>query len=119
MIYPIRFLHESIQCSPDKVVAYVSKLENLPKWAAGVGELGDVEVKFAAANPFGVVDHDVRVGSDTFHNPMRVIPNGDGSEIVFALYRLPSMSDADFERDAESILRDFRKLKEILESGAF
>ena len=34
----------------------------------------------------GVLDHDVTLPSgETVHNPMRVIPDGDGCEVVFTL----------------------------------
>ena len=48
--------------------------------------------------------------------PMRVIPNGSGCELVFALFRLPDMSDEEFAADAEWVMRDLNSLKNLLES---
>jgi hypothetical protein len=46
---------------------------------------------------------------------MRVIPDGDGCEVVFTLRRQPGMTDADFSRDAGLVLADLRALKRLLE----
>jgi hypothetical protein len=46
---------------------------------------------------------------------MRVFPNNDGSEVVFTLYRRPEMTDQNFVEDAESVERDLKKLKSLLE----
>ena len=48
-------------------------------------ETGDdrVPVAFAGQNPFGVLDHQVTLPSgDVVHIAMRVIPDGDVSEVV-------------------------------------
>lgn len=110
---------------------FVSQPENLPKWAAGLsgsiekrGEewiaqspMGIVKIKFAPNNEFGVLDHDVTTPEGhVFHNPMRVITNNSGAEIIFTLFRLPAMSDREFENDAAQVLKDLKKLKSIFES---
>jgi hypothetical protein len=78
--------------------------------------LGRVKVRFAPANGFGVLDHDVTLESGTtFHNPMRVMPNGSGSEVVFVVFRRAGVSDAEFERDAGTVARDLEALKWLLE----
>ncbi|HLU47226.1 MAG TPA: SRPBCC family protein, partial [Planctomycetota bacterium] len=78
--------------------------------------MGPVRVAFAKPNDLGVMDHDVTLPTgEVYHNPFRVVPNGDGSEVVFTLYRLPTMSDQDFENDAAMVLADLRRLKALLE----
>jgi hypothetical protein len=54
---------------------------------------------------------------DVVYNPMRVIPNGDGCEVVFSLRRLPGMSSEDFERDAGLVQADLTRLKQVLEAA--
>ena len=49
------------------------------------------------------------------HNPVRVFPNNDGSELIFTLYRRPDVSDQEFAEDAKSVERDLAKLKILLE----
>lgn len=120
----------SILRPPDQVYAFASNPENLPKWASGLANgvrkegnewladspMGKIKIRFAEENEFGVLDHDVTLASgETFHNPMRVIANGEGSEIVFTLYRLPGVSDKAFAKDAAIIRKDLEKLKKVME----
>ena len=75
-----------------------------------------MKVKFAEKNKFGVLDHDVTLPSGVkVHNPMRVFPNNDGSELVFTLYRRPDVSDQEFAEDVQSVEKDLAKLKILLE----
>lgn len=120
-----------IHRSPDDVYAFASKPENLPCWAAGLassevrrdGEswvadapFGRVNIRFAEPNSFGVMDHDVELDSGVvFHNPMRVVANGVGSEFMFTLIRQDGMSDEQFATDTLAIAKDLRALKELLE----
>ena len=55
---------------------------------------------------------------ETIYNPMRVIPDGTGCEVVFTLRRLPGMSDEDFARDAGLVAADLARLTQVLESAA-
>ena len=116
---------------PSEVYAFASDPENLPRWAAGLARstvrpdgdawvadapFGKVRVKFAPRNSLGVMDHDVTTDSgETVHNPMRVVPNGVGSEFVFTLIRRPGMSDAEFASDMSAVARDLQTLKALLE----
>ena len=50
--------------------------------------MGRVTVAFAPPNPFGILDHRVTLPSgETVDNPMRVIPNADGCDVVFTVHR--------------------------------
>ncbi len=126
----VRHISVTIQRSPSDVYAFVSDPANLPLWAAGLsgsienvgGEwvadspMGKVKIRFAPRNELGVLDHDVVLETGaTFHNPMRVVANGEGSEVVFTLFRQPGMTDAAFASDASSVARDLGELKRLLE----
>jgi hypothetical protein len=64
-----------------------------------------------------VLDHRVTLPSgEAFYNPMRVVPDGNGCEVVFTLRRQVGMSDDDFERDAAAVRADLATLKHVLES---
>jgi len=52
----------------------------------------------------------------TFHNPMRVVANNDGSELIFTHYRQPDVSGQHFAEDGQVVQSDLNRLKEILES---
>ncbi len=117
----------------DEVYEFLSVPENFSKWAAGLGELrksgdewiavtpdGPMKVRFSKSNAFGVLDHWVSPTPETtIYIPMRVIRNGEGSELIFTLFRLPKMSDPKFAADAALVARDLQSVKDALEgSGA-
>jgi carbon monoxide dehydrogenase subunit G len=116
---------------PAEVYEFASDPRNLPQWAAGLARsevrkdgdewtadapFGKVRVRFAPRNSFGIMDHDVTLASGvTVHNPMRVVPNGDGSEFMFTLIRRPGMSDAQLAEDKAAVEKDLKTLKALLE----
>lgn len=125
-----RHLSVSISRPAEVVYDYVSNPENLPRWASGLagtielrdGEwisdspMGRITIRFAERNPFGVADHVVTIATgETFVNPMRVLPDGDGSELVFTLRRADGVTDEDYERDAATISGDLDEVRRILE----
>lgn len=125
-----RTLSVSIECPPRRVYDFVSNPENLTDWATAFcrsvrkseGEWivetpdGPMKIKFVGQNELGVLDHYVTVkrGAEIL-NPMRVVPNGSGSEIMFTLFQLPDMSKEKFVEDAGLVERDLRTLKKVLE----
>jgi hypothetical protein len=129
----VRHVSTSIDRPPGEVYRFVSNVDNLPKWATGLvgsgtvrdvngewivsgGTLGQVKVRFTEPNDLGVLDHDVVLESgETFHNPIRVIPNGAGSELVFSVFRQPDVSTEQFERDLHAVQKDLAILKGLLE----
>ncbi len=126
---PSRVLTVSIDRPVETVYAFAANPENLPRWAffESIARDGDrwlattrggtVSIRFVDDNPFGVLDHCVRVAPDVeIYVPSRVIRNGAGSEVMFTLFRLGEMTDESFEGDAQTVLRDLAKLKEVLES---
>lgn len=129
-MFASRTLHVSIGCPPGKVYEFASNPENLPKWAKGLGESvrkiddylvvdtpqGPVNVRFAAKNDLGVLDHYVTTAQGVeVYVPLRVIPNGSGSEVLFTLFRLPEMSEEKYAEDLKLVEQDLRTLKDILE----
>ena len=127
-----KHLSETIARSAAEVYEYASDPANLPEWASGLGSSaehvdglwfvdspdGRLTIVFAERNDYGILDHDVTLPSgETVHNPMRVIPDGDGCEVVFTLRRQPRMTDADFARDEGLVRADLRALKQLLERG--
>ena len=125
-----RTLNVTIACPPRKVYEFVSNPENLPRWAAGLGKSvrksgagwivdtpqGSVKIRFAEKNDFGVLDHYVKLSSGVeVYVPMRVVPNGSGSEVIFTLFKMPDMTDEQFAKDAGMVERDLKTLKSVLE----
>ncbi|MEX5710593.1 SRPBCC family protein [Parafrankia sp. FMc6] len=128
-----RALHISqpIERAPAAVAAFAGNPENLPLWAAGLSNgirleegrwvtdspMGTVEVSFTGPVQHGVLDHDVTLPDGTVvHNPLRVLRNSEGSEVVFTLYQLPGVADGHFDRDAALVRADLGRLRSLLES---
>jgi hypothetical protein len=121
----------TIECPAADVYAYASNPLNLPAWAAGLAHqdvqliddqwvvdspMGRVVVAFAPANDFGILDHDVTLPvGETVSNPMRVIPNADGCDVVFTVRRRPGMSATDFAADVNAVTADLAALRTLME----
>jgi hypothetical protein len=85
------------------------------EWVAQTPE-GPAKVRFSELNAYGVLDHWVEFPSgDTVHIPLRLLPNGDGCELVLTVFRRPGKSDAEFAADAEWVMRDLKAAKKLLE----
>jgi hypothetical protein len=123
-----------INAASARVYEFASNPSKLPLWAPSFcksvelveGEwvvqspAGRVVFTFVDPNKLGVLDHTVTLPTgEKLANPMRVIPNGDGSEIMLTLFQHPGMSDKQFQEDAEHVLSDLQALRRLLEpSGA-
>jgi hypothetical protein len=126
-----RTLSIAVNCAPAKVYAFVSNPENLPQWAGGLCKSvrrsnnewivetpqGPMKVRFVEKNDLGVLDHYVcpAPGIEVYV-PMRVVPNGVGSEVIFTIFRAPDMSDEKHAEDIGLVERDLQNLKQVLES---
>jgi hypothetical protein len=131
MMRSSRTLTISIKRPAEVVYAFLSNPENLPKWApgfcqsvrkAGEGWIaetaeGPLPFRFVARNPFGIVDHYVTTGPESeVFNPMRVLPKGPGSEVLFTLFRTEGMSEAKFREDQRLVEADLHRLQALLET---
>jgi len=131
MTYPAVHVSLAIDADPSTVIAFAGDPANLPQWAAGLSAgirregdrwvtdspMGAVEVRFTDAVDRGILDHDVVLPDGTVvHNPLRVLRNGDGSEVAFTLYRLPRTTDESFAQDAGMVRADLERLRRILEA---
>lgn len=125
-----KIVHISIDRGWKDVYDYASRPENMPLWASGLasgltrdgddwiaeGALGVARVRFAPRNDFGVIDHLVTLETDLqVHNSLRIVPNGDGCEVMFTLLRLPGMTEEQFAADGAHVMRDLKTLKELME----
>ena len=114
----------SIKSHPKKVYGFISNLENLPRWASSTfpsvkevnGEWvidtpnGQNKVRLAERNNFGILDHNVKLTSGVeVYVPMRVVKNGDGSEVMLTVFQTPEMTE-------ERICQRFKNSRERFES---
>jgi len=131
MIWPARHVTVSIRRPPSAVIAVAGDPAALPSWAGGLADgirrvgdrwladspMGDVEVAFVGPVELGVLDHDVTLpDGEVVHNPLRVLRNADGSEVVFTVFQRPGMTDEAFDRDAAAVATDLERLRALLES---
>ena len=127
-----RTLSASIDCPPGRVYEFVANPENLPRWATAfcrsvrrseAGWIvetpdGPVGIRFVAPNELGVLDHYVSLAPGVeILNPMRVVPNGAGSELIFTLFQLPGTSEERLAEDVKLVERDLRTLRHVLEGS--
>lgn len=129
---PARSLHIGVHIARPwrAVYEFAAAPANLAAWASGLGStfeivggrliadspMGRIAVTFTPRNELGVLDHDVTLPSgEIVHNPMRVMPDGDGCEVLFTVRRQPGMTDEQFARDAETVRRDLETLKRLLD----
>ncbi len=131
MVFDTVHISTSIERPADDVYAYASNPRNLSSWANGLAHrdaefvddvwvidspMGRVTVQFAPPNQFGILDHDVTLPSgEVVANPMRVIPNGDGCDVLFTVRRRAGVDEADFSADAEAVAADLATLRSLMQ----
>ncbi len=124
-------LSVSIRRDPQEIYQFVVNPENLPTWASAFCQAirrtdsgwiiettgGDLTLRFVGENTLGVADHYL-LGEPgvEIYVPMRIVPNGSGSEVLITLFRQPGISGPEFGQDVGSVTRDLRRLKDVLET---
>ncbi|MGD8194505.1 SRPBCC family protein [Herbiconiux sp. P18] len=130
MTWPATHLSISVHRPTAEVAAFAGDPANLALWAAGLGgglreedgrwfaELGGgtVEVRFTGPTDAGVLDHEVLLPDGTVVlNPLRVLANDAGSEVVFTLFQRDGVTTEQLDADARAIAADLATLKGLLE----
>jgi hypothetical protein len=107
---------------------YLADPSNFPRWSEFLTAMrreqdewiaatpqGEVRIRFVERNQFGVVDHHVTTPTGaTVYVPLRVVPNGGEAEVLFTVFRLPQMTEQQFEADVGLVLRDLENLRRVL-----
>ena len=121
-----------IAASYDAVYRYLAEPRNFPQWAAiegrsfaalgngdwaGETPFGFRHFRFTPVNAFGVLDHAIfEPGQPMLFMPMRVVPNGTGTELTFIFFQRDGSSDEQFASSIEWIMTDLLALKSLLEA---
>jgi hypothetical protein len=128
-----RTLSIQIHRAVEEVYTYVSNPANLSGWTMveggrrvpGAGPLvwtfsgprGDVAVHFTPLNPHFILDYKVhmegRVAQAAY---VRLVANGDGTELVHTSIQQKGVPDEAFESEAEWMRNDLLVLKTLLEA---
>ena len=126
----VHVLCVTIARAADAVYKFLAEPRNFPRWASGLsdglapdgewwsadGPAGPIRVRFSPRNDYGVADHEVRLDSgETVRVPLRVVPHGEGSLVMFTLFRQPAHTDASFEADRQWVERDLQRLRALLQ----
>jgi hypothetical protein len=133
VIFDSRHIATSIDRPARAVYAFIADPTNLPSWAHGLANadvelvdgtwtvespMGTVTVRFTPPNDLGVADHDVTLPSgEVVTNPLRVVPNADGCDVVFTVHRRDGMSDAELDADVAAVTEDLATLRSLLEDA--
>jgi hypothetical protein len=76
------------------------------------------KLKFQYDKSLGILDH-VFIDSDSKWNvPMRVVSNGDESEVIITLIKPDEITDIQFDERMGEIERVFVNMKKIIESDS-
>jgi hypothetical protein len=125
-----RTLTISIAAPPERIYEFVVDPSNLPQWAPGFAQSvrrdgsqwivettdGPMDVEFAPINQFGVADHTVVVSpGSVVTNYVRIVPNGDGAEVLFTFLQTPDLADEQFEAASALVFGDLHILKRLME----
>jgi Polyketide cyclase / dehydrase and lipid transport len=130
-VHEARTVSVTIRRTPQDVYAYAADPRNMPVWSF-VESIEPIEegwvatlpggarsiMRFVPRNELGVLDHDVEVGPGMIvHVPLRVVSNGEGSEVLFTVLRTPGMTDDEFATDIATVEKDLNTLRSLLENS--
>lgn len=133
-MYPSIVVKVAIARPYAEVYEFLAEPLNFVTWAANPGsdmapldggdwlvELasGPATIRFAPRNTFGVLDYRVIRDDDPrgVATPVRLVPNGNGAEIMIVWLQRDGVSDERFRSDAEWLASDLQRLKALLEVG--
>lgn len=130
---PARSFSVSIRKDAHAVYELIWRPEFFSRWASGLSESalredgdqwlaegpeGPIRIRFTPHNGFGVMDHFVDTGEGAeVHVPLRVVANGECSEVILTLFRQPDMDEERFSADIKLVNRDLKALKRLIESS--
>ncbi|QUC65287.1 hypothetical protein NsoK4_03290 [Nitrosopumilus sp. K4] len=105
---------DAILNAPSKMIPDAKKTKD--GWWNFTSPRGPAKLKFNENKQLGILDY-LYVDSESKWNvPMRVIPNGDESEIIITLIKPDSITDEQFNERMDEIGKAFESLKELIET---
>ena len=88
---------------------------NSDGWWSFIGPYGKSKVKFNQNKSLGILDHEYVDEVSSWKIPMRIIGNGDYSEVVITLKKPEQLTDIQFDERVEKINQLVTSMKKILE----
>ena len=85
-------------------------------WWSFTGPYGKSMLKFNENKSLGILDHQYVDEKSSWNIPMRVVSNGDVSEVLITLNKPDEITDEQFDLRVEEISAMFNSMKNIIES---
>jgi hypothetical protein len=85
-------------------------------WWLFTGPYGKSMLKFNENKSFGILDHQYVDEESSWDVPMRVVSNGDVSEVLITLNKPDEITDEQFDLRVEELSDMFNSMKNIIES---
>ena len=89
---------------------------NSEGWWSFIGPYGKSKIKFNQNKSIGILDHDYVDELSSWHTSMRIIPNGNFSEVKIILKKPEQLTDFQFNQRVKKISKLATSMKHILES---
>ena len=89
---------------------------NSDGWWSFIGPYGKSKVKFNPNKFLGILDHQYVDEKSSWNISMRIIPNGNFSEVKIILKKPEQLSDFQFDQRVEKISKLAISMKQIIES---
>ncbi len=87
-------------------------------WWSFTGPYGKSKLKFNEDKSLGILDHTYVDEVSSWDVPMKVVSNGDYSEVTITLNKPDELSDSEFDGRVVEIGEMFNSMKNILESDS-
>lgn len=85
-------------------------------WWSFTGPYGKSMLKFNEDKSLGILDHQYVDEESKWDVPMRVVSNGDVSEVVITLNKPDEITDEQFDQRMQELGEMFNSMKNIIES---
>mgnify|MGYP006141254297 CR=1 FL=1 len=89
---------------------------NSDGWWSFIGPYGKSKIKFNQNKSLGILDHEYVDEESSWKIPMRIIPNGNSSEVIIILKKPKQLTDIQFNERVDKINKLVISMKKILES---
>ena len=89
---------------------------NSDGWWSFIGPYGKSKVKFNQDKSLGILDHEYVDEESSWNTSMRIIPNGNFSEVIIILKKPEQLTNFEFDQRVEKISELATSMKIILES---
>ncbi len=106
---------DAILSSPPKMMSD-AKQENDGSWSFSTPR-GNANLKFMHNRSYGILDHLYVDDESSWQVPMRVVSNGDESEVIITLVKPDVLTDVQFDERMKELEILFENLKKIIEQN--